>query len=245
MRSIILSAMLVLLMFGNAAAQSDVVFSDDFYSNTNNWYEGSTKDYYFKVQNGYYTFDNTSETTWMIAKDVGLSSYDNFSAEATIKKISGIDNNLYGIVWGYKTSNDCYTFGLSGDGNYLYGKWSNGNWVSLISWTLSSSINKYAGALNTIKVERNGSTVSFYINGTFVNSATWEAPLGNQVGFVSTNRQRMDVDKLTVRKITGSSQYSSYGGGGGSFDAVLKNTVSYQLSGEYNRGGAISPDGQK
>ncbi len=61
----------------------------------------------------------------------------------------------------------------------------------------------------------------------------------------SANKYQAELDALT-----GNSSGQSYGSSGGSqesgaFSANLGATVSYQLSGDYNRGGAMSPDGQK
>ncbi len=254
-----LMCVFVLMWLGtpvSGRAQGDVIFQDDFSDNSNSWWEGSNQDYLFKVEYGAYVFDNYSDKTYTIAKGAGLLADDAFSFEASIRKVSGITNNIYGVVWGYQDADNCYAFGLSGDGSYLYGKWAAGSWVTLTDWTSSSYINKFTSyaVTNKIRVERVGTRVSFYINDYFVNSAVWEAPKGNQIGFVVTKRQRVEIDKIVVKKTGGSGIYtggysgtSGYGsgGGGGSFSASVTKTLSYDLSGDYNRGGAITSDGSK
>lgn len=93
--------------------QGNVVFQDDFSDNRNSWWEGSNEDYFFKVTNGTYVFDNYSQTTYTIAKNVGLTQDDDFVIETTIRKVSGVDNQVYGLVWGYQDADNCYTFSLS------------------------------------------------------------------------------------------------------------------------------------
>ncbi len=193
--------------------QGQVVFQDDFSDNHNTWWEGSNENYNFRVTNGAYVFDNFSQTTYTIAKNVGLSQDDDFVIETTIRKVSGVDNHIYGLLWGYQDADNCYAFGVSGNGYYMYGKWTAGQWQDLIAWTTSSSVNVYSGygVTNRLKVEHTGERVDFYINDTYVNSSSWERPAGSQVGYVVTKTQRIEIEDLTVRK-PGSSGYAGSGG---------------------------------
>ncbi|MBX7150624.1 tetratricopeptide repeat protein [bacterium] len=182
-----------------ANAQTRIVYNDDFTDNGHSWYEGDTEDYYLKVAYGKYIFESKNSKTWMMTRSVGLSEYEDFVIETNMLKTSGMDNNCLGLLWGYKDPNNCYMFGISGDGNYLYGKWENGTYSSLIQWTASSYINKY-NSLNKLTVEKSGDQLKLYINDHLVEQTNYEYPKGSEVGFALNTKARVEFDNLLVKQ---------------------------------------------
>lgn len=183
----------------SAKAQTRIVYNDDFTDNAHSWYEGDTQDYYLKVAYGKYIFESKNTKTWMMTRSVGLSEYEDFVIETNMLKINGEDNNCLGLLWGYKDASNCYMFGISGDGNYLYGKWENGTYSSLIQWTSSSYINKY-NSLNKLTVEKSGEQLKLYINDHLVEQTYYEYPKGSEVGFALNTRARVEFDNLLVKQ---------------------------------------------
>lgn len=233
------------LIAASVVVGQETVIDDDFYNNNNDWYTGRTGDYDYRVERGVYRMEAFGGSEWSLYKDVGLKTYDNFSFEVVLNKVSGVNNYAYGILWGYQDADNKYTYGISGDGHFMYGKFENGDWKIIKEWTKSDRINQN-DARNTLKIERVGSTVKFFINGSEVHSGSWETPKASKLGFLFRNPMVVEVDRITVRRISSFSSSTAYrqSSYGGSVSASLDKTISYQLSGDYVRCGAISPDGR-
>ncbi len=222
----------------------ETVMDDDFNNNTNNWYTGRTGEYDYSVQNGVYRMEAFGGSEWSLFKDVGLYTWDNFSFEAVLTKRSGVNNYAYGLLWGYQDTDNKYVYGISGDGHFMYGKFDGGTWKLIKEWTKTDNVNQN-DARNVLRIARVGSTLKLYINDAEVYSGPWETPKASKVGFLFRNPMVVEVDRITVQRITSFSTASkSRQLASGDVSAYLSKTITNQLSGDYVRCGAISPDGQ-
>ncbi len=89
---------------------------------------------------------------------------------AVVRKVSGLKNIGYGVIFCYASNNTYYEVLVENYGYYSAWKTVNGTWTSLIPWTGSSEIYQ-SGAANTIAISCDGSaTFSITINGSFVDS---------------------------------------------------------------------------
>jgi len=197
-----LLTLLSLCISTTVRSQTRFVFQDDFTDNKNTWYEGNTKDYKLKVEYGHYLFESKKQKTWIMTKSTSIDPNGNFSIETSMRKVSGENNNALGLIWGYQDANNCYMFGVSGDGRFLYGKWENGTWTDLHAWTTSSFING-KNASNKLAVEKRGSDVFFYVNDQNVYQAVFEMPPGAQIGFAICTEAKAEFDYLYVKQIPG------------------------------------------
>ncbi|MCP3924830.1 MAG: hypothetical protein GY714_19810 [Desulfobacterales bacterium] len=181
--------------------KKQIVFSDYFDNNKNNWAIRNDKKVEFKIKNGNYRFNHKTNRSRLVWKSVSLSSSDDYTIECDMKKESGIYNNGYGIVWGLKDASNCFFFQISGDGHYRYMKSVNSKYISIIKWKKSTHINKYNNAYNNLTVRKRGNTLKFYINNQYVDSAFAETFMGNKIGFRIDTKQSVSFRNLIVSKI--------------------------------------------
>jgi tetratricopeptide (TPR) repeat protein len=177
-----------------------VLFHEEFDDNRNKWFERNDAEIFYQVQNGQYHFDHRRDKGGWFAWPQTLVSIDesgDFRIESTLTKISGVDNSAYELVWGMEDIGNCYTFGISGDGGFLYGKYQQGRWQTLIDWTKSAHINR-GNLTNTLAVEKSGERIKFYVNGHVVAESAYEKGFGRRIGFSLNNKMAVDFDNLTV-----------------------------------------------
>jgi eukaryotic-like serine/threonine-protein kinase len=149
----------------------DLVFFDEFNSNTYGWAEGKFTDdsgTFTFTMNGSYTweFDITkphNRRTW--AKQA--PSVENFITSVDATHDSGAENASYGIVFRVKDNNNFYTFLIADNGYYYIGLLKDGKWTTLVDWKKTTTIN--ANALNQLKVTGKGDEFAFYINDREIN----------------------------------------------------------------------------
>jgi hypothetical protein len=82
-----------LLLFG----QKETLFYDDFSSNKNDWKVGIDENLGKKIFNGKYVLDNKSASTYWVWNEFPLTTKINYSIEAKLKQVSGLDIKQYGI----------------------------------------------------------------------------------------------------------------------------------------------------
>lgn len=185
---------------------ANTVFYDSFISNSNNWSVSSSADAAFSLSGGYYYCSHLRDTkgyTSSIASK--FDSYRDFMIETKIKKISGILNNGYGIVWGRKNSDNEFEFFLSGDGYFQIKKMAGGKKEAIKPWQKSSAIKTGNGAVNILKIEKRNDYYTFYINDRNVYSTGFEPFFGDRIGFVVYQRQKIAVDYLKIAYLKGAS----------------------------------------
>lgn len=182
--------------------RKQIVFSDYFDNNRNNWALRNTSKVRLSVRNGSYFFDHKrASRSWLTWKRVNISSYDDYTIECDMRKEGGIYNNGYGIVWGLKDASNCFFFQISGDGHYRYYKSKNGKYTHIIPWKKSSYIKKYNNSYNNLTVRKRGNTLKFYINNHYVDSAFAEPFMGKNIGFRIDMKQSVSFRNLIVSKI--------------------------------------------
>jgi len=178
-----------------------ILFKDNFNNNNNDWYIGNDSDRELRITDGGYYFSHKrKKESWLVWKSVGMSIYDDFLLECDLKKIDGVNNYGYGVVWGLKDAGNHFTFQISGDGHYIYGKCVDGKFISIFDWRKSGYINKNASS-NKLSVKKKGDRIEFYINDHLVDDIKTEELSGTKAGFRIDNKQSIRIEKLTVSKL--------------------------------------------
>lgn len=179
-----------------AAPQSvpsgSVLFQDDFSKNTSGWdrmrTDGGVMDY---DAGGYRILVNSLQTNFWTTPH---KSFNDVRIEVDHGKLAGPDENRIGLVCRFNGS-DYYFFIISSDGFYGMGIFSGGKAMLLgQSEMLSSeSINKGL-AINHLRADCVGNTLTFYINGFQVAQAQ-DATLGSgDVGMLAGTFSTPGVD---------------------------------------------------
>lgn len=178
---------------------SRTVLYDSFYSNRNNWPVGSSDNVDIEIKNSKYYFEYKKNKGWTSTKVIDdLDTSRDFKIEASIQKISGIQNNGYGLVFGRLNKGNQYQFIVTGSGSYAIDKYANGKFNSIKNWTKSSAVETGNYAINKLKVEKIGSTYKFYVNNTLVYSRSYLTLYGKRIGFAVFDPQKIAVDYLSI-----------------------------------------------
>ncbi len=194
--------LLILISLNISAQISTVVFNDEFLNNTNNWYLSNTPEGITKIDNGRYLMEGK-----MLGKAITSTipvNFDNifdFKISTEITKISGIDDNGFGLVWGSADPNNEFEFVISGNGQFKVIEWHNGQSKDLIPWTFNSGINRWDNSTNRLRIEKRADIIKFYINDYYVARIKALANFGNKIGFVINETMKISVNYLVLEKI--------------------------------------------
>lgn len=178
---------------------------ENFYSNNNGWYTGDFDNYSTKLNGGRLTIDRKKKGGIFVSRDVDIDTQKDFVIETSISTPLSDASGLYGITFGRKNSSNEYSFLISTSGSYLYRKFDNDNYTKIIPFTSNDAIRTGAGSTNTIKIEKHGNLIRFYINGQYMNEAPFEPFFGNKFGYTVYFKQKIVVDNLNIKYQTKSS----------------------------------------
>lgn len=188
----------------------NVPLRDDFASNSNNWILGSNSNYDAKITNGKFILEKKNKGGLFFKNQIAIDDSKDFVIEFGVEKLSGLENQMYGITFGRKNSANEYSFILSNTGSYLFRKFVNDKYHKLIPWTDAPSFNKKYYTKNNIKITKSNNLLRFYINGTYVNEYPFDKLYGNQIGFTLYDKQKIAIDYLDVKYIEdGQSDFNS------------------------------------
>ena len=194
---------IILLLQNSFLFASKNIFTEDFTDNSLKWFEGNDDEMYAEVKNGYYYFQHKEEDgSYFLWNYVELIPEKDFEISTTITHTGGVNDYGYGLVWGMEDLGNLYSFNISDNGYYRYGKYVNDEWEILIGWTESDLLRSY-NATNTLTVEKKFSQYNFYINGEWVDSYTFEPFFGNNIGYVIYKDQMIKIDDLVVKQAIG------------------------------------------
>ncbi|MFW5733817.1 MAG: PEGA domain-containing protein [Oceanidesulfovibrio sp.] len=173
---------------------------EDFDNNDRDWYETTSPQVEIAVQSGHYHIAHKDDAQgWIAWNKAPFDPEIDFAVEATFKKVDGVLDYGYGLIWGVTSKGESYhSFRISGNGLYSYRQEKAGQLSTIIDWTPSPAIVPGLGATNTIQIRRQGDTLDFYINGELVDSTPYIPADGTMVGFKVDNRQIVNVESLKV-----------------------------------------------
>lgn len=192
-----------LLFFLIQPTEKTPFFSEDFDNNKNGWAEITYDEGEFKISDGYYHFAHKRERgAWTNAIPVDIPENTNFEIVTKFKTVKSIPTFSFGLVWGRDNDGNHYEFTINRDGEYSLEKQENYELSSMSyqRWIKSSAIKKGDGAINELKIIRDGLEMTFHINDTKVQVLRYQKFFGNQIGFKVNRNQKIAVDYLKVYK---------------------------------------------
>ena len=175
------------------------ILFEGFNNNNNNWSVSNSNDVSFQINNGDYILDHKRETggyTSTIEKVINSSK--DYSITGQFKKISGINNNGFGLTFGRKDSDNQNEFFITSGGSFMVKKTENGKSTNLKEWTVSNHIKTGDGSYNYLKIEKKGNSVKYFINSNLVHTSYAYKKFGNRVGFIVYNKQKISVGYLSM-----------------------------------------------
>jgi len=103
--------------------------------------------------------------------------------EIECKKMSGASNWGYGMIFGASDIHKYYDLGITTQGYYIIGKEVNGKYTKIRDWTKSEKLNTGYNTINTLKVVKNGTTFTVYLNGSQADQFTDTEINGDRLGY--------------------------------------------------------------
>jgi len=165
-----------------SAAQGDF-FSDDFSASNAQWSTYNQPGAVIEIKDGklrvrvddpYYDFWSTNG-----------QSFTNVEVEINAEKVSGPDNNNYGLICRYVDSENYYAFLISSDGYYGILRVLEGNYQLLSSDSMQESpVIKPGSAINHLRADCVGTQLVFFVNGEFLTTVEDAALIKGQTGVI-------------------------------------------------------------
>ncbi|MCI2228043.1 caspase family protein [Polaribacter sp. MSW13] len=185
----------------NPINKGELLFSDNFSSNSNEWAENDDEKVKFNFYNGKYFLEHKrAEKGWLTYINKYFDSTKDFEIETKLDKISGDKNSPFGILWAKKDSN-YFQFLITSTCYYKVNRIVNNKTEEIIKYTKSSSINEGNGKSNILKIRKEGEYYKFFINNIYVTKTDFEPFYGSQMGYAVYFDQKIAVDYLTVNAL--------------------------------------------
>ena len=191
------------------------ILFDGFTDNKNNWAIKNTNEVNLELAKGDYSIDHKRDKGgWSSTIPKYIDKTRRYRITGQFKKVSGINNNGYGLVFGRKDNDNQNQFFISGDGSFIIKKTENGTTTYPKNWTKSSHIKTGNGTTNYLKVEKNVGNYKFYINSKLVYTNYETKSYGDRVGLITYGRQKISLGYLSIAYLDGNT------------NTIKKNTVS-------------------
>ena len=181
---------------------------DGFSTNTNGWATDNLDNYSSSVTGGKLNVHRKKEGGIFISRDVNINTSKDFVIETSISRNKAGASGMYGVTFGRKNSSNEFTFLISTNGSYMFRKFDHDKYGKIIPFTSSNAIKTGIGQSNIIKIVKSGSLLRFYVNGQYLNEATFESFFGTKFGYTAYHEQKIAVDYLNIKYQT-SAEYNS------------------------------------
>jgi hypothetical protein len=178
----------------------DAVFLDYFTNNNNDWVIEDNDDIKTSISNTY-IMQNKSESNYMIWQQMPISDIMNHRIEIKTSHENGVEDHAYGICFGVKDANNTYMFSIAADGHFIVGKFVDGDFEAIKSWTETDAVYTSSLATNTLAFEKTDKWY-FYINGKLVYSCEPHTYFGNRFGFYVEDKQTIAFRSIKLSGVT-------------------------------------------
>lgn len=154
------------------SGQWNILSSDDFNDNANNWRIGINDDERVKINraitNGKYKWDATSKKSFISRVTADTTSVTDFFLTVEAGRTEGSPSSDYGLVFRKDVKNNFYYFGINDDSFHVLLNYGD-EWINIVEWTTSNAIRP--GTPNRLTVIARGSHFIFLINDRVVADA--------------------------------------------------------------------------
>lgn len=176
---------------GSCRTLIDDDFEGDF--SPNDWFVGTSNRSVIAIANNAYQITlgarqgQDEVVSWGSLREVFFQDA-RIEAEMSATKWNPDETTRMGLWLRYQSDKEYLAFMISSTAKYRIARWQEGVYTDLRSWRDTNAIEIGDGAVNLIRVDSNGSSFSFYINGIFITTVeddTWEE--GRAVFFAATD----------------------------------------------------------
>lgn len=180
----------------------NLIFLDHFENNRKGWLLGETENRSINISDGVYRFKYKKESgTWMTWNDRINQRKDitNYNIEVIIRKISGNNNQGFGIIWNLINNKNFLSIKINGQGQYRVEKVDDGIKSVLVPWIYNSILNS-GNNDNLIEIKQLEKGVEIYINEKKVKSIDLIPSEGKKVGFIIDGNIEIESELFSIRK---------------------------------------------
>jgi hypothetical protein len=146
-------------------------FSEDFDDGVaDNWIDDGSG--VWSISGGAYVMTGSQPVSYIERYSYYNQIYSDFTYQVDVRRTAGSLADSHGMLFRSDgTLDNAYTFHVDANGSYLIYKKVDGvsTWLTN-GWTASPYLNRGYGAWNTLKVAASGSNLSFYANGSLLDS---------------------------------------------------------------------------
>jgi hypothetical protein len=181
------------LMAGFSDLQSSATFQDDFSDTSSGWdrnasEQGST-DY---IDGGYHIF--VAPENYSVWANPG-QFFTDVSVQTDAHKLSGVDDNEYGVICRYEDTGNFYAASISSDGYYGVIDVNEGEfgYVGMEGMQPTDLINLGDGS-NHVQLDCVGTTLTLYVNGVQVVSVEDDSHASGDVGLYAGTFNSPNID---------------------------------------------------
>jgi len=180
----------------SADSNAKVLFQDDFSDTSSGWDQVDTDTGTTDYADGSYRIlvNQTQYDAWA---NPGQSFDGDVIVEVDATKNGGPDQNDFGVICHYQDVDNYYYFQITSDGNALIGKVTGGeqSMISGSDYEAASAVRQGA-ATNHIRGECVGNSLTLFVNGEQVLSATDADHTGGDVGLMAGTFDTAGADIL-------------------------------------------------
>jgi hypothetical protein len=141
-----------------------LMYADDFSDPASGWYVGEIPEVRWSYQQGEYEILISAASSFA-AVTAPFQAVDDYALEFDVRRLGGT-GNLYGAVFGWSDWGHYYVFVVVPD-EQVYGVYrrSGDDWLPVVDWSSSPAIHQ-GDATNRLRLERSGSQLAVYANGS-------------------------------------------------------------------------------
>jgi len=209
-----------------------VIFFDDFDDNFNEWSTKPYKDNAKRIADGKYILTSEESNYGIWGNKIAIDQFRDFEIEAKIKCEPKKEDDQFGLFWGRNYDyNYRNVFRLKNTGKLYIGKYQREKWYASKSWAESEIVKSMD--YNVLRVRKEGSTTTYFLNDEKVHEETFAGLLGNKVGFdYVPGKMEVDYIKVTYLSEDSQSEIPVYADG---FDDNSDNWLSKRKEGSYDQ----------
>ena len=166
----------------------DIFFVDEFSDPKSGWLAEKNDNIILEYSpEGFWIISNNQNT---IAWSLPGMNFKDVQAEVSVSKVTGSDNNAFGILCRYKNKDNYYRFSISSDGYYGISKVENGTENTLGNGVMDFSFDILQGfEENRLAVICEGSNLELYVNDNRLMSVQDETFTTGDIGIFTENRE--------------------------------------------------------
>lgn len=186
-----------------AAKDKETILFDDFLNNNNSWWVDNNSEAFGSVEGGNYILEWKGEAPiWYCIKNFNLDISMDFEVEASIKQVSGLPQNLFGLFFNKSDfSESGFVVNLNNESVIYVEKRYEGRSFIKSGGDPNPNI-KVTNGYNKFTIRRVNGEFQFFVNGKFLKSGSISDFNSTQFGFQVWYHSRIAVDyfKLSYLK---------------------------------------------